>query len=415
MATSEPRIIFEDNHLLAVQKPHGLPSQGDESGDPSVVDWAELYLRHEYQKTGRIYLALLHRLDRPTTGLLLLAKTSKAAARLSAQFKEREIQKTYLAIVEGVPEQETGTLTHWLRKPPGEKNVVRAYDHPVTDAKEAVLHYRLLKSAAGRSLLEIKPETGRQHQIRVQLATLRLPIVGDVKYGKTVPIKGGGICLLSWQAVVEHPTLHTPLYLQAEYPRRQPWDLFQAPDAWPRQQPVRSVELPNWPPAPSADRVANTDRQWDRPAPAERKPGTRPTGKPSPRPTGKAAGPAKASRNVPGATKSGPAARPQRPNVPKADRPNDDPANPKVLRTPQPPKLGKRPGGLPAQAPTRGKRAAALRAQGLNVAPQPESTKPKIAKSKPAKPETERFEPFKPAASKRKGARPSLGTFDDEA
>ncbi|MEZ4687478.1 MAG: RNA pseudouridine synthase [Bacteroidia bacterium] len=179
-----PGILFEDNHLIVVNKPFGMPSQGDETGDQNVFDWVKDYIRDTYNKPGNVYAALLHRLDRPTGGILALAKTSKAAARISKDFQARKVHKTYYAITEQVPEVASGTLEHYMRRLEG-KNIMRAYDKQVHSSKIARLHYRVLREKGGRALIEVKPETGRKHQIRVQLSTIRCTIVGDVKYGKT--------------------------------------------------------------------------------------------------------------------------------------------------------------------------------------------------------------------------------------
>ncbi|MCE3007444.1 MAG: RluA family pseudouridine synthase [Bacteroidetes bacterium] len=220
-----PRILYEDNHLLAVCKPGGMLSQGDESGDKSVFDWARDYLKTTYHKPGEVYLALLHRLDRPVGGVQLLAKTGKAAARLSKDWQAHQVQKTYWAVVHGVPPETTGTLTHWLRKLP-DKNIVRAYKNPGQGAKEAVLNYRLLARVGDHSLLEVVPRTGRQHQIRVQLAAMGCPIVGDVKYGKSDFLPDRSIALWSRQLRITHPTLKEVRTFTAEPPALAVWRPF---------------------------------------------------------------------------------------------------------------------------------------------------------------------------------------------
>lgn len=222
----QPRILFEDNHLLAVVKPAGMLAQGDQTGDDSVVTWAEHYLRTTYQKPGAAYVALLHRLDRPVGGVLLLGKTSKAAARLSEQFQRRQVGKTYLAISERIPPEPLGTLTHFLAKLPG-KNIVRAYDKPAFGAQPATLRYRTLTTMGERALLAVEPVTGRQHQIRVQLSRMGCVVAGDVKYGKTAFLPDQSIALFSHALRVEHPTQKTPLVLAAlPDPTTKPWDLF---------------------------------------------------------------------------------------------------------------------------------------------------------------------------------------------
>jgi len=157
-----------------------MPSQGDDTGDLNVFDWAKEYIKVTYNKPGNIYVALLHRLDRPTGGILMLGKTSKAAARLSQDFQENKIQKTYYAITERTPTNAEGELFHYLAKLP-DKNITRAYDKQVFGAKPARLTYKLLKTQGDGALIEVHPHTGRQHQIRVQLASMGCVICGDVK------------------------------------------------------------------------------------------------------------------------------------------------------------------------------------------------------------------------------------------
>ena len=221
-----PEILFEDNHLIVVNKPFGMPSQGDDSGDLNVFDWVKEYIRETYNKPGNVYAALLHRLDRPTGGVLALAKTSKAAARVSKDFQARKVQKTYYAITERIPEQPSGTLEHYMRRLDG-KNIMRAYDKQVHSSKIARLHYRVLKEKGGRALIEVKPETGRKHQIRVQLSTLRCTIVGDVKYGKTNFMPDKSICLLAGKLAFQHPVKKEPMEFVAPWPETAPWTEFQ--------------------------------------------------------------------------------------------------------------------------------------------------------------------------------------------
>lgn len=220
-----PNILYEDNHLIAVNKPFGMPSQGDESGDESVFDWVKEYIRVTYHKPGNVYTALLHRLDRPTGGILLLAKTSKAAARMSRQFQKKQVQKTYLALTEHAPPKPQDVLTHHLKKLAG-KNIVRAYPRPVEGSKPAELSYQLLRQANGLALLEVQPVTGRRHQIRVQLASIGCVIKGDVKYGETTFNADKSICLLAHRLTVTHPTKKEPLTLELPMPTDGPWATF---------------------------------------------------------------------------------------------------------------------------------------------------------------------------------------------
>lgn len=221
-----PTVIFEDNHLLVVNKPFCMPSQADETGDTSIFDWAKDFLREKYTKPGNVYVGLLHRLDRPTGGILLLAKTSKAAGRLSQDFQENKVQKTYWAITEKTPDIAEGTLSHYLAKLP-DKNIVKAYNKQVYGAKPALLNYRTLQQVGTRALLEVHPKTGRQHQIRVQLASMGCTICGDVKYGKSSFLPDKSIALLAQKVQFKHPTKDEELILSVDLPDLHVWKDFQ--------------------------------------------------------------------------------------------------------------------------------------------------------------------------------------------
>lgn len=228
MCVNEPAVIYEDNHVLALCKPPGMPSQGDATTDVHAVSWAEAYLRRTYDKPGNVYVGLIHRLDRPVGGVLLLAKTSKAAARLSKAVQARDFHKTYLAVSIRVPAEPQGVLRHYLAKLPG-KNIVRAYDTPAYGAQLAELSYELLAAAGGMAVLRVRPITGRQHQIRVQLARIGCGLVGDVKYCRTTPLPSQHIALWAYQLRVPHPVQAQPLDLTAQPPREaEPWCRFGA-------------------------------------------------------------------------------------------------------------------------------------------------------------------------------------------
>jgi len=216
-------ILFEDNHLLAVAKPAGLLVQGDRTGDPTVLDQARSYLKQKYNKPGHVYLGLVHRLDRPVSGVLLLARTSKAAGRLSQQFRTGKVTKTYLAVVSGRPIPDRGQLRAYLAPPAGRSGRTRAAGRPFTGAKEARLSYHVQNCLADHALLEIQPGTGRRHQIRAQLALIGHPIVGDVKYGARQALPDLSIGLHALRLVVAHPVGGDQLVLTAPLPVGWPW------------------------------------------------------------------------------------------------------------------------------------------------------------------------------------------------
>lgn len=222
----EPQILYEDNHLIAVDKPAGMPSQGDRSGDQSVVDWVTEYIRVKYEKPGNVYVGLLHRLDRPVGGVMLLAKTSKAAARMTRQFQERKLEKKYQAIAVKSPKRKSGRLEHFVGQLPN-KNIVRAYQKPGEGRKNAQLEYAMLGSRGGYALLEVRLLTGRKHQIRVQLATMGCGIVGDVKYADTSFLPDKSIALRACEMVFTHPVRKTEtIRITAPLPGTYPWRMF---------------------------------------------------------------------------------------------------------------------------------------------------------------------------------------------
>jgi 23S rRNA pseudouridine1911/1915/1917 synthase len=212
--------LYEDNHCLALDKPAGLLSQGDATGDVSILDLAREDLRVRFNKPGNVFVGLVHRLDRTVSGVILLAKTSKGASRLSEQFRGRSVEKTYLAIVEGSPSDESGEWVDSLVKD-SQTNTVRVVSSSVSGDR-AALEYRVLERCGERSLIELRPTTGRGHQLRVQLASRGLPIVGDRKYGAVSSLKAldGGfrIALHAFQLSFNPPTRDQKVVVRSELP-----------------------------------------------------------------------------------------------------------------------------------------------------------------------------------------------------
>lgn len=217
------KILYEDNHLIAVRKRVGDIVQGDKTGDVPLSDMVKNFLKDKYQKPGNVYLGVVHRLDRPVSGVVLFSKTSKALPRLNKMFAEHKgVKKTYLAIVVNKPAQPQGTLTHWLTR--NEKqNTARAYDREVPDSKKAVLDYRLIAQSERYFLLEIELHTGRHHQIRCQLSKIGCPIRGDLKYGAPRSNPDGGISLHAWRLELEHPVSHQNITIDAPLPEERLW------------------------------------------------------------------------------------------------------------------------------------------------------------------------------------------------
>lgn len=213
------KIIFEDNHIIAVNKACGDIVQGDKTGDETLIDKVKAYIKVKYDKPGDVYLGSPHRLDRPTSGVIIFARTSKALVRLNEMFQDKEqIKKTYWAVVDSIPEEEEGTLRHYLIKDE-EKNKSHAYDKEKKGAKEAVLHYRHVASLSKYHLLEIDLKTGRHHQIRAQLNRLGLHIKGDLKYGAARSNEDGGIHLHARKLEFMHPIKKEPVKIIAAPPK----------------------------------------------------------------------------------------------------------------------------------------------------------------------------------------------------
>lgn len=219
---SDLSVIYEDNHILVVNKAAGLLVQGDQTGDESLVDIAKRYIKDKHQKPGNVFLGLVHRLDRPTTGVIVLARTSKALTRLNQQFKDRLTKKVYRAVVSGSPEPKA-RLEHFLRKN-SSQNKSFHYPKNTLNTKHAILRYRYIEQLRSYHVLEIELETGRHHQIRVQLAAVGLHIKGDLKYGAKRPNQNGCIHLHAQSLALAHPTTKEEMKFIAPYPDDVIWN-----------------------------------------------------------------------------------------------------------------------------------------------------------------------------------------------
>lgn len=217
MTASEFRVLFEDNHCLAVEKQAGQLIAEDATGDVTLSDLAKQYLAEKYNKPGNVYLGVVHRLDRPVSGIVLFTRTSKAAARLAKQFREKIVRKTYLAWVQGSPERDSEMLEDWLLRSTN-RNVTRVSREGVEGAKLAQLTYSVQERASDRTLLEIELHTGRHHQIRVQLSSRGWPILGDVKYGGPKCNNPKALALHAESLSFEHPTTRERVELSADLP-----------------------------------------------------------------------------------------------------------------------------------------------------------------------------------------------------
>ena len=215
-------VLYEDNHIIVVNKRVGDIVQGDKTGDKPLSDVVKEYLKEKYNKPGNVYLGVVHRLDRPTTGIVLFARTSKALPRLNDLFKNRETQKTYWAVVKNKPEKETDTLVHYLKR--NEKsNTSRAHTKEVPNSKKASLDYTIIKALNNYYVLEVNLHTGRHHQIRSQLSAIGSPIKGDLKYGFDRSNPDGGIHLHARKLEFVHPVTKEHLVITAPVPNDTIW------------------------------------------------------------------------------------------------------------------------------------------------------------------------------------------------
>ena len=219
-------VVYEDNHLIIVNKTASEIVQGDKTGDVPLSETVKQYLKEKYAKPGNVFLGVTHRLDRPVSGLVVFAKTSKALARLNEMFRKGEVKKTYWAVVKTCPQVEEGELVHYLVR--NEKqNKSFAYDKEVNGSKKAVLHYRLIGHSENYYLLEVDLKTGRHHQIRCQLAKIGCPIKGDLKYGFPRSNPDGSICLHARKVCFVHPVSKEQIVVTAPVPDGNLWKAFQ--------------------------------------------------------------------------------------------------------------------------------------------------------------------------------------------
>lgn len=220
------QILHEDNHIIVVNKRVGDIVQGDKTGDKPLSEVVKEYLKDKYNKPGEVFLGVVHRLDRPTTGIVVFARTSKALTRLNDLFKNRETRKTYWAIVKNKPQESAATLTHFLVR--NEKsNTSKAHSKEVNNSKKAILDYKIIATLQNYYVLEIELHTGRHHQIRAQLAAIGCPIKGDLKYGFDRSNPDGGICLHARQLAFTHPVSKENLTIIAPVPDDALWRAIQ--------------------------------------------------------------------------------------------------------------------------------------------------------------------------------------------
>lgn len=214
-------VLYEDNHLIAVNKPAGLAVQGDITGDVHLLDVVSDYLSKKYNKPGKAFVGLIHRLDRPVSGVVLLARTSKALARMNEQFRQKSTRKIYHALTAQAPAHDAETLVHYLGKD-AKTHRALTYLKPKAGAKEAILHYELSRKIGAAYLLEVTLETGRFHQIRAQLSKAGMPLLGDLKYGAGQPLPDRSIGLHARSLEFTHPVTGETVAITAPYPDK-PW------------------------------------------------------------------------------------------------------------------------------------------------------------------------------------------------
>lgn len=219
------QILYEDNHFVIINKESGSLVQGDQTGDVTLADDVKSYIKRKYKKPGDVFLGIIHRLDRPVSGAVIFARTSKGLERMNKLFRDREVQKVYWALTKNKPPELEGELIHWLKKDQ-KQNRVSAYSKEGRGAQKAILNYKLIGRVSEYYLLQVKPLTGRPHQIRVQLAKMGCPILGDVKYGGDKIANKASIYLHSREVSFKHPIKKEPIRVTAKPPKDQIWALF---------------------------------------------------------------------------------------------------------------------------------------------------------------------------------------------
>ena len=218
------QVVYEDNHIIIVSKRSGEIVQGDKTGDEPLSETVKRYIKEKYGKPGEVFLGVVHRLDRPVSGRVVFARTSKALTRLNKMFAEGDVHKTYWAITKNTPKEPEGTLTHWIVRNE-QQNKSYAYDKEKPHAKKAILHYRVIGHSDNYSLIEVRLLTGRHHQIRCQLAAMGCPIKGDLKYGAPRSNPDGSISLLSRRIEFVHPVSKENICVEAPLPDDPLWQL----------------------------------------------------------------------------------------------------------------------------------------------------------------------------------------------
>lgn len=222
---SHLNVLYEDNHLIAVMKPAGMLVHGDDTGDRTLADKVKAYIKKKYDKPGDVFLGVIHRLDRPVSGVVVFARTSKALTRMNKLIKDREVDKEYLTLVSERPSPLQAEITHYIEKDK-QKNFSHVYDRPKGNAKKATLAYNMISEISGYVMLQIQLYTGRPHQIRVQMKRIGCHIIGDIKYGYELANIDQSICLHCSRMSFVHPVKKEKINIKCKPPRNDFWDLF---------------------------------------------------------------------------------------------------------------------------------------------------------------------------------------------